>query len=130
MEKKKQVDVTMHFSLPWRFDPYKEHKLRSFHQKFGEYGSPSIAFIQPGGYMGTHPEEWAMFQWLITESPLILAERDRLREENGRLKAACQAVVKYLEERGIREQGIVGRTQILPMLDAALSETEAEHDSR
>ena len=43
-----------------------------------------------------------------------------------KLVEALKSVRKYLEERGIRERGIVGRTQILPQIDQALAEAEKE----
>ena len=39
-----------------------------------------------------------------------------------KLREALEKTRTYLEERGIRHRGVVGRTQILPMIDKALKE--------
>ena len=58
---------------------------------------------------------------------LIDADNCELSARDSEIKAlreALEAARTYLEERHIREKGVVGRTKILPMIDAALGGKE------
>jgi len=60
----------------------------------------------------TNQELWGSIE-------LITAQR----KEKEQLREALEKARTYLEERGIRHRGKVGRTEILPMIDEALKDS-------
>lgn len=98
-----------------RFDPIKDYKLRSYDPEFCEDGSPSLAFITPGPFWDSTMKGWEEFKDLIAQAPALLAERDRLREENEELLRYCRVAITTLTE------GTTARYAMKEELEAALT---------
>lgn len=54
---------------------------------------------------------------------------DAFKNNHSHLLKACIEARTYLEQRGVRYKGIVGRTMVLPLLDKAIKPNETKEKS-